>query len=417
MVDKEILQKAVDNLVLSGGNKADAARRLGVPDSTFKDWVAKAADVGIVSQWLDPAAEQRIAMIRQEYEDTITELRRKVRDSARVAYTAEAWREFLWGLTDHKAKQPTWTLGENTKPGNPGNPTLVLSDFHWGEVVNPDQVGGINTYNTTIAKARLKTTIANTIDLCFNHMVQPNYEGLVLCLGGDMFSGDIHQELSASNEMHVMQILFDLFDNLVTAIDTLAGAFGRVFIVTAYGNHGRNTMKPMFKDAAFTNFDWVLYNMLDHHYRNQDKYDVKIKVTNAFDTLYTLGGINFLLTHGDRTGGGGGSGVAGLIPGIIKGIKKIKAQYVDMGQKVDYIIQGHWHQLLWVKSWGVVNGSLKGYDEFSMGHRFEPEAPMQALFFTHPTRGITFKIEVFCEETAKAEPTGEWVSVFENSVL
>ena len=47
------------------------------------------------------------------------------------------------------------------------------------------------------------------------------------------------------------------------------------------------------------------------------------------------------------------------------------------------VIMGHYHQYISIKG-AIVNGSLKGYDEYAMGNRFAFEIPKQALWFTHP---------------------------------
>ena len=90
----------------------------------------------------------------------------------------------------------------------------IWSDFHWGEVVDKSQVYGVNSYNMSIAKQRLHTLVDKTIGICFDHMVNPNYPGIVLMLGGDMVSGDIHEELEITNEAPSGPVLVDLLENL-----------------------------------------------------------------------------------------------------------------------------------------------------------------------------------------------------------
>jgi hypothetical protein len=403
------LQEIVDNLSLCGGNKAKAAEMMQLPASTLKDKVRRAQEVGVTPNIYPKDIEAKINSIRQEYEDKLTALRRVQREEAREEYTAESVREFFFGLNSHTTTPPKWTLSTKRQGNSPGEPTLILSDFHWGEVVDPDQVGGVNNYNIELAEARLKTTIDNTIDICFNHMVSPKYRGIVLCLGGDMFSGDIHDELSQTNETPVLQSMLGLFDNLVTAITHLADSFDRVFIVTTYGNHGRATNSNWYKNAAFMNYDWVLYNMLEHHFKLNKDDRVRFQITNSYDSVYSLAGTNYLLTHGDRAGGGGGGGVIGSMGPVLRGIKKLRAQYASLNLNIDYVLMGHWHQLLWLKD-GIVNGSLKGYDEFAMGIRAEPEAPQQALWFTHPERSVTFRLPIFSENKPKAKIEQSWVS-------
>ena len=62
-----------------------------------------------------------------------------------------------------------------------------------------------STTSNSSARQRAKRLVENTIDLLMNHMVNPKYPGVVINLGGDMVSGDIHEELSATNEKEMMQ--------------------------------------------------------------------------------------------------------------------------------------------------------------------------------------------------------------------
>ena len=75
---------------------------------------------------------------------------------------------------------------------------------------------------------------------------------------------------------------------------------------------------------------------------------------------------------------------------ILRGDVKIRNANGHVGQPFDTLLMGHWHQLLPLFPRLCVNGSLKGYDEFAkLALRAPPEEPQQALWFTHPERGIT----------------------------
>jgi hypothetical protein len=50
---------------------------------------------------------------------------------------------------------------------------------------------------------------------------------------------------------------------LLWCINTLADAFGRVFVPCVTGNHGRNTHKIRAKGRNFTSVDWLIYQMLE----------------------------------------------------------------------------------------------------------------------------------------------------------
>src|SRR5882757_6503279 len=69
--------------------------------------------------------------------------------------TAEEIREDLYGLSKITGDPPKW-LWTKRPHGAPGVPMLFLSDWHWGEVVDPIQVGGVNKFNRSIAKLRVQ---------------------------------------------------------------------------------------------------------------------------------------------------------------------------------------------------------------------------------------------------------------------
>ena len=92
------------------------------------------------------------------------------------------------------------------------------------------------------------------------------YPGIVAALGGDMISGNIHEELQTTNEINTMPTVLDLFGKLAPALKRLADVFGRVFVPCVSGNHGRDTKKIWAKDRNHTSFDWLLYCLLAKHF-------------------------------------------------------------------------------------------------------------------------------------------------------
>jgi hypothetical protein len=75
----------------------------------------------------------------------------------------------------------------------------------------------------------------------------------------------------------------------------------------------------------------------------------------------------------------------------------------------DTLVVGHWHQLIQMQRL-IVNGGLKGYDEYAYAGNFGFEAPKQALWITHQGRGITFSMPVHADPKPD-KPEQAWVSV------
>lgn len=323
-----------------------------------------------------------------------------------IALTHSVIRDEIVKVKKAKPELPTWLVGK-IKPStkSPGVPTLFASDWHWGEVVDPTQIGGMNSFDLTIAHARSKAMIRNTINLLRNHMAVPNFPGIVFALGGDMFSGDIHEELSMTNAQPIMPTFLDLYGVMIWCIKALADEFKKVFIPCVTGNHSRTTRKPWAKERTKLSFDWLLYCMLEKHF--EDDARVSFYIPDGPDALYQIYNHKYLLTHGDQFRGG--DGMIGALGPIIRGDHKKRSRNSQVGQEYDTLLLGHWHQLIQMQRL-IVNGSLKGYDEYANAGNFGFEIPRQALWITHPSNGITFQMPVNVELVGSVGGV-EWVSV------
>lgn len=235
----------------------------------------------------------------------VKQLRVALRRAEQEQLTAARIKQEIFQLTDTAPTPPQWTLEPHKKSGHgPGVPTLLLSDWHWGEVVDPRQVDGLNAFNLTIARKRAKTLVDNTVDLLENHTVNPEFPGIVVALGGDFVSGDIHDELKETNEKPLMPVVIDVFGTLIWVLETLADRFGRVFVPAVAGNHGRSRQKPQHKNYAFTNYDWLLYQLLAKYFEKDKRFSFLIP--DGPDAYYRIYNHRYLLTHGNQFRGGDG---------------------------------------------------------------------------------------------------------------
>jgi hypothetical protein len=397
--------RALEALANAGGNQAHAADSLGLSRETFRGHLKMAQRRGLAIG----APAQLAGMHEATMQDRIKTLEAELKFVQREQLDAEYVKSKIIGLRDAEIKVPTWALRASRKAfSGPGVPTLFCSDLHWGEVVDPRQIGGVNTYNVAIANERLRNLVETAIDLLFNHLKMPTYPGIVFALGGDMVSGDIHEELMATNETEIMPVVLDLWGALKWAIETLADKFGHVFVPCVSGNHGRNTHKIRAKGRNFTSFDWLLYQFLAKHFENDKR--VTFMIPDGPDCHYSVMGHRYLLTHGDQFRGG--DGMIGALGPIIRGDHKKRSRNAQIDMEYDTMLLGHWHQLIQLQRL-IVNGSLKGYDEYAYSNNFGYEPPRQALWLTHPQHGITFSAPVNVDRhkdsnKADARP---WVAV------
>lgn len=291
-----------------------------------------------------------------------------------------------------RRKAPAF-LDAKLKASDPGTPVLFISDLHWGEVVDPKQIGNTNKYNLSIAHERLHYTVQTAIHLLRILDSGMNYPGITVPLGGDMISGDIHDELSATNALPTIPTLLDLASHLEGAIGLLADTFGHVFLPCVTGNHGRNTRKIWSKNRNHTSFDWLLYQILAKSFSGDDR--VTFEIADGPDILFRTMNRRYLLTHGDKLGNGG-DGMIGFLGPVTRGDHKRRTRQNQINQPYDTMICGHWHQYVHTQRL-IVNGSLKGYDEYAFTEAFPFEEPQQALWVVHPKYGETYRMPVKCE--------------------
>jgi len=399
-LSQELMQEAIDAFNVTQ-SKTEAAKLLQLNPNTYRARYNSAIRAGIVPNEIK---EDSLIDKLAEAQDKIRQLESSVASHQQDQLTAEYIKKKIIKLRDGNPKIPNWLVKKIIKKTFAGVPTLFASDWHWGEVVDPNQINGVNEYNLEISQNRARQMIEKAVDLLKNYVAHANYPGIVFVLGGDMVSGDIHDELSATNEKEIMPVILDLFGVLCWCIETLANEFDNVFIPCVSGNHGRNTFKIRNKGRNFTSFDWLTYQFLAKRFENDPR--VTFHIPDGPDAYYSIFGHKYLLTHGDQFRGG--EGVIGALGPIIRGDHRKRSRNSQIDMSYDTMLLGHWHQLIQLERL-IVNGSLKGYDEYAYSNNFGFEPPRQAMWITHPEHGITFSIPVYVDKQKK-EVVKEWIS-------
>ena len=407
LTDQQCIE-ALEALVKTGGNKVAASRMLKITEGAFYNRIRASKARGIVlgKEKKTPPKDLNYDFFKLESDilrDRVRQLELQIKTAHRDSLSEEFVKRQIFKLAEKEVEPPEWLVRKPAGHDVTGVPTLLASDFHFGEVVDPGQVNGVNEYNLTIARQRARTMIEVTIDLLKNHISNKGYPGIVFALGGDMVSGDLHEELSATNEKEIMPCVIELWATLVWCIETLADEFGNVFVPCVTGNHGRNTHKTRNKGRNYTNFDWLCYQFLAKRFENDSR--VQFLIPEGTDANWQVYGHRYCMTHGDAFRGG--DGLIGSFGAIIRGDHKKRGRNGQIDLPYDTLLMGHFHQLIQLQRI-IVNGSLKGYCEYAYANNFGYEPARQALWLTHPTRGITFSAPVLVQRDVKAKQ-GPWV--------
>lgn len=297
-------------------------------------------------------------------------------------------RDTLEQLLAYKPQPPKWLSPKKVK-NHHATAVIMLSDLHLDEVVDPDEVFGVNAYNREIALIRLRATFDKAIDLCRDYLSGVIYDGCVVNFGGDVFTGILHDLPQFNDGKGNLESVTYWLDPLAAGIGQLADFFGKVFVPVVPGNHGRLSLKPRTKGRAEDNIDWLIGWMLKEHFKGDDR--ITFELTKGTDVQYRVYDTTFQLTHGDQATGG--SGIGGIWPPIMRLNAKKSMKMAGFGQPYDVLLMGHWHQLRFGGEF-VVNGSLVGLSEYSNIGNFPHEPPKQALFTVTPENGVSFQVPI-----------------------
>lgn len=331
-------------------------------------------------------------------EDRYNEIKRLNRAAGKQQKEIEELEQvlnLLRDITDATPTIPTWRTNRSSGGDKRGIPTLFLSDLHLGETVRPEEMSFYNAYNRDIAEQRLQHTIDTAIMISEEYISGLTFDGLCMPLGGDILAGDIHAELARTNADTVFDEIVHWVPILASAILKMHEVYGNVYIPCVVGNHDRNPAnkrtpaKRRSKDAL----TWVIYHWLQD--KLSDVEGIQFQITESMDLSYKLYDTTYLLTHGDQFSGG--NGIAGIYSPVMKGHYKKQLQQVEMTDTFfDWLIMGHFHQYIFGNG-VIVNGSMKGYDEYAVSKNFTPEEPKQAFWVTTPEKGVTMSMPIFCQ--------------------
>lgn len=250
---------------------------------------------------------------------------------------------------------------------------MLASDWHMGERVRPEGVGGRNEYRPEIAQERAAAFFRRQLKMMDAARSAWTVDDAVLWLGGDLMTGYIHEEYEEDNFLSPVEEALLVHATLVQGIDALLarGGLRRLLVPTSCGNHGRTGRKVRVSTYAKNSYEWMLYQLLARHYAAEPR--VEFRVASGYHNVVDLYGFKIRFHHGDALKYGGGIGGLG-IP-----LHRRMGRQAQAGEHVHLDAIGHFHQFQGGLGY-VVNGSLIGWNAYAewLGVRYEE--PMQTSF-------------------------------------
>lgn len=273
----------------------------------------------------------------------------------------------------------------------------LYGDAHCEEIVEAESINNFNAYNPDIFIKRNDNFFKNLLKIINNERRAINIPNLVLDVKGDNISGYIHEELLETNAMSPLQAAAFFKDNFIEGLKFLSeyGKFKQIKVVFNVGNHGRTSKRKKFKTGYVNNYEWLMYKSIVEIF---EKYltgysNISFVMPNGFAVIYNIYDKRIRSCHGDHFNYRGG--VGGVEIPLMTWLYKQNSNL-----DCDLTTMGHWHRNMdGGHAKYLINGAIKGYDEFAYELGFKYQVPMQQLQLidSNPNRGLTNNYKIFLD--------------------
>lgn len=390
-----------DGAVVAGiaqhGSKAAYARALGVSATALKDHIDRH---GIVPQQAaqpltaasvgEPVSREE--MLEQQLVEARKALLQARAEDVREARVLEVLEGSISRVVPTYKPRPRRTSVDHEAH----TLCLLWSDCHASEVVSLTETLGLNEYNWPIMMERLRR-LAEGVRSHRDHY-GAKARKLVIASLGDQLTGVIHEELRDTNDTTFSDSMVRFGEE---GAQWISQEFGDVFeeieVHVIPGNHPRFSQKPRHK-LSYDNGDYVAGHIMRIALAGHP--NIRVNVPRASKAIIDICGRKVLLLHGD----GVRSTMVG-VPwgGIIRHSERLVKLFDLADVEVQHVFGGHWHNPQVAEDFSIlINGSIKGVDEYGIDKFAGGKPPVQLLAAFHPRHGITGVHKIDCREGAQA---------------
>lgn len=263
----------------------------------------------------------------------------------------------------------------------------LFSDAHLDEVVNPETVLGLNEYNSDIAEQRIKKYFGNLKKVMDKNRV----DELIFASLGDIIGGFIHEELAQTNSVTPMAGIQKAKSLIISGLKYLIEntQISKITFVGICGNHSRTTKKMQYSNGYDLSYEYFMYLDIKESCNLIGLNNIEFIIPKSEYAVIDIFGQRLLFAHGHQFKTQGGIG--GIYPALFRWYFKIASVL-----KIDKAFIGHYHQLIYTKE-VIVNGSIKSYDAYAIGHGLAYEPAQQAFTILNEKRGFILFTPIFVD--------------------
>ena len=375
------------------GNKAAAARELGIARTTLHDALEREGRTSKISSSPgEPPAIRDLRKAEKKTADLLEELKlekekrkQAEQDLEEILTREEIQKEVFSSPIDLKITPPK----RNKKTKSSSTAIICACDWHAEANVSPDLVNNLNEFNLKICQKRVARLWEKSVYLIEFARQICDIQDAVLWLGGDLINGYIHEELQEGNFLGPSEAIVFIQQLVSSGIKILIeqGKLQNLRVICNYGNHSRSTSRPRISTGWKTNWEWLGYETMAG--RGWGK-SVEWMVPKGYHIYEDIQGRPVRFHHGDSIKYSGGIG--GIPIPVFKATKQWnEARHADLD------IFGHFHQFLDTWKW-VSWGCLVGYDPYALSIKADYQPPTQTFIVIDKDRGKTMALPIFVEE-------------------
>lgn len=321
-----------------------------------------------------------------------------------------SFRKFLTQLVaKHARPMPTVPAPRPARSGkaHQRHAQLVLTDWHFEELVKADGVMGLNSYDIPTACRRVYRVIHALRDWKRDTEAGGRFKvaDLTVLLNGDFLTGTLHGLERHSDAPNVVRASLACGDLIALALADLAAEFPAVKVVGVAGNHGRlpDDKKVPTKDPT-RSWDHLAYQIARR--RLESTGHVSWHLPESYGALFEVGGHLCYAAHGNFIPNN--LGVVGY--GVRRFTSAIASNLQAAGKPLRYAFFGHWHSANSSEFAGVeafICPSLIGTQEYGFLQGGSVSRSAQSLFVFDRDLGLVSQERFYGEGGGSVSGTYE----------
>ncbi len=261
----------------------------------------------------------------------------------------------------------------------------MLNDLHIGQIIDAEEVGGLNKFNFKEAGRRVAMFVKEVAS--YKDYKRDQVGTLHLPLNGDLVAGLIHQVTTHSQHLLVHQ-MNALVHILANALEYLRKDFAAINVYGIAGNHDRLTHKEHGKRAIneiYDSYANIGFYALSAIFAKAN--DIKFEFPKTPYVFMNLPAGRAMVAHGDHvfSKGLGNVGKSINVAGLTNAIRDFNNGEIVKGNKpIKLLLLGHVHCFAhFITVDGVevyVAPSLSGIDSFAHSLTINNNVSAQVVF-------------------------------------